>query len=139
MALTSRKLLCHTFCSALKSHLTSGAFVHRENAAKYSAGNEGQNICGVFSETAPLQRSSAPSLGWPYIRSAIFPADNMDAHCAYASSPRTKVRNAMVGVHAVSSPCILYSFTMIILGLDRVVYFVGYRFALGISETVFLL
>ena len=27
-----------------KSHLTSGAFVRRENAATYSAGNEGQKI-----------------------------------------------------------------------------------------------
>ena len=26
------------------------------------------------------------SLGWPHIRSAIFPADNTHAHCAYASS-----------------------------------------------------
>ena len=45
----------------VKSHLTSGASVRRENAAIYSAGNEGQKMCGIFSETAPLQRSSAPS------------------------------------------------------------------------------
>ena len=67
-------------CVSVKSHLTSGASVHRENAAKYSADNEGQKVCGVFSKTAPLPRLSAPSLGWPYIRSAIFPADNTHAH-----------------------------------------------------------
>ena len=47
------------------------------------------------------------------------------------------------GLHdAISSPCILYSFTMIILGLEilvRVVYLAGYRLALSMSETVVLL
>ena len=80
--------VCVCVCVSVKSHLTSGASVRRENAATYSAGNKGQNICGVFSKTAPLPRSSAPSIGWPYIRSAIFPADNTHAHCAYASPPR---------------------------------------------------
>ena len=69
-------------CVSVKSHLTSGASVRRENAATYSAGNEGQKICGVFSEIPPLSRWSDPSLGQPYIRSAIFPADNMHVHCA---------------------------------------------------------
>ena len=46
-------------CVSVKSHFTSGASVRRENAAKYSAGNEG---CGVFSENVQLQRSSATSL-----------------------------------------------------------------------------
>ena len=54
-------------CLSVRSHLTSGASVRRENAASYSAGSEGQNIFSVFSETAPLPRSSAPFLGWPYI------------------------------------------------------------------------
>ena len=36
--------------------------MRRENAATYSAGNEDQNVCGVFFETVPLQRSSPPSL-----------------------------------------------------------------------------
>ena len=48
-------------CLSFKSHLASGASVCRENAAKYSAGNKVQKICGDFSETAPL-RASAPSL-----------------------------------------------------------------------------
>ena len=94
------------------SHLTSGASVCSENAVTGSAGNKGQNISGVFSATAPLPRSSAPSLGWPYIRSAIFAADNTHAHCAYASSQ---------GSRDVDAPCRkLYSrssFT-IILGLE---------------------
>ena len=58
-------------CVSVNSHLTSGASVRRENAATHSAGNEGQNICGNFSETAPLPRSSAPchdghTLGGPF-------------------------------------------------------------------------
>ena len=74
---------------SVKSHFTSGASVRRENTAMYSAGNEGQKICGVFSETPLLPRWSDPSLGRPYINLAIFPADNMHVHCAYdASSPR---------------------------------------------------
>ena len=49
-------------CLSVKSHLTSGASVRPKNLVTYSAGNGGQNICGVFSETAPLQRSSTPPL-----------------------------------------------------------------------------
>ena len=56
-------------CLSVKSHLTYGASVRPENAVTYSAGNDGQNICGVFSETAPLQRSSTPSVdGHTYSR-----------------------------------------------------------------------
>ena len=73
---------------SVKSHLISGASVCRENAVMHSASDEDQKICGIFSETSLLRRWSAPSLGWPYIRSAIFPADNTHARCAYASSPR---------------------------------------------------
>ena len=89
----------HPVCVSVKSHLTSGASVCHENAVMHSAGNEGKNICGIFSDTAPLLRSSAPSLGWPFIRSALFPADNTHAHCAYTSSQ---------GLPYVSSPCVLY-------------------------------
>ena len=39
---------------SVKSHLTYEASVRPENAVTYSAGNERQKICGVFSETAPL-------------------------------------------------------------------------------------
>ena len=34
------------------------ASVRLEKATTYSTGNEGQNICGDFSEAAPLERSS---------------------------------------------------------------------------------
>ena len=47
--------VCLCVCLAVKSNLTSGASVRRENAATYSACNEGQKICGVFSETTPFQ------------------------------------------------------------------------------------
>ena len=58
-------------CVSVKSHLTYGASVRPENAVAYSAGNEGQNICGVFSEKAPLLRSSGVAVvfhtfRWPF-------------------------------------------------------------------------
>ena len=58
---------------SVKSHLTYGASVRPENAVTYSADNEGKKNCGVFSETAPLQRSSTPSVLRPCVQSAIFP------------------------------------------------------------------
>ena len=45
-----------------QSNLASGASIRPENIVTYSAGNRGQTICGFFSETAPLQRSSTPSV-----------------------------------------------------------------------------
>ena len=33
-------------CVSVKSHLTYGASVRPENAVTYSAGNEGEKICG---------------------------------------------------------------------------------------------
>ena len=74
-------------CLSVKSHLTLEVSLRPENAVMYSAGDEGQKIHGVFSETVLLPRLSAPSLGQPYIQSAIFPADNTHEHYAYASSP----------------------------------------------------
>ena len=58
-------------CLSVKSHFTSGASVCPENTITYPAGSEGQKICGVFSETAPLKRSSTAPLK-AYVRSAIF-------------------------------------------------------------------
>ena len=49
-------------CLSVKSHLTYGASVGPENVVTYSAGNEGQKICGVFSENAPLLRSSGAAV-----------------------------------------------------------------------------
>ena len=61
--------VCLSVCVSVKSHLTYGASVRPENAVTYSAGNEGQTFCGVFSETALLQRSSTPSVdGHTYSR-----------------------------------------------------------------------
>ena len=66
-------------CQSVKSHLTSGASVRPKNTVTYSAGNVGQKICGVFSETAPLRRSSTPLL--KAIRSVDhFPAESAHAH-----------------------------------------------------------
>ena len=47
--------VCVSVCLSVKSHLTSGASVCPENTVTYSAGNGGQNICGVFFETAPFK------------------------------------------------------------------------------------
>ena len=58
---------CLCVCLSVKSHLTLEASLRPESAVTYSAGDEGQKFCGDFSETAPQLRSSAPSLGWPYI------------------------------------------------------------------------
>ena len=63
--------VCVCMCVSVKSHLTSGASVRPENTVTYPVGNEGQKICGVFSETAPLWRSSTAPLK-SYIWSAIF-------------------------------------------------------------------
>ena len=54
--------VCVCVCVSSKSHLTSEASVCPENTVTYSARNGGQNICGFFSETAWLQRSSTPPL-----------------------------------------------------------------------------
>ena len=45
--------VCQSVC--LSVNLTSGASVRPENTVVYSAGNGGQNICGVFFETAPFK------------------------------------------------------------------------------------
>ena len=104
--------MCVCVCLSVKSHLTSGASVYHENATTYLVGTESQKGCGVFSEFTPLPRSSAPSFGWPFRWSAIFPADKTHAHCSYESSPR----------FAMDAPCckltLRSSFTMIILGLE---------------------
>ena len=42
---------CSTWvCVSVRSHLTYGASVCPENAVTYLAGNDGKNICGVFSK-----------------------------------------------------------------------------------------
>ena len=89
-------------CVSLKSHLNSGASVSPENAVAHSAGNEGQNICGDFSETALLLRSSAPSLGWPYGQPFFLQITRM---CIVHTQVLQGWRD--VKLHALSSPCVL--------------------------------
>ena len=50
-----RVCVCVSVCVSVKSHLTLEASLCPENAVTYSVGNEGQNICGVFSDTASFQ------------------------------------------------------------------------------------
>ena len=73
-------------CVSVRScHTSGGVSIRCENAATYSAGNEDQNICDFFMKPmrsrdqalTPLERDT---------KSAIFPAENTHAHCAYASS-----------------------------------------------------
>ena len=49
---------------SVNQHLTSGASVHLENDTTYSMGNEDQNVCVDFSETALLQRYIASCIVW---------------------------------------------------------------------------
>ena len=42
-------------CLYVTLHLTSRTSVRPRNDTIYPTGNEGQKICGVFSENAPLQ------------------------------------------------------------------------------------
>ena len=68
-------------CLSVKSHLTYGASVRPEIDVTYSAGKEGGKICGVFSETAPLQRSGTSCI---VCLCAVghFPAESAHAHCS---------------------------------------------------------
>ena len=59
--------ICLSVCLSGKPHLTSEVSVCPEIDVMYSTGNEGKNICGIFSETASLQRSSIPSVVRPYV------------------------------------------------------------------------
>ena len=73
-------------CLSVKSHLTYGASVRPENAVTYSAGNEGQKICGVFSENAPLLRSSGAAVVFhTFIWVAIFLHSKSGAHAYWYS------------------------------------------------------
>ena len=66
-------------CLSVKSHVTSGGSVHPENTVTYLAGNWGQNICGVFSETVLLQRSSTAPLK-AICTVSHFPAESAHVH-----------------------------------------------------------
>ena len=110
--------VCVSVCLSVKSHLTYGASVRPENAVTYSAGNEGQKICGVFSETAPLQRSSTPSVVRPCVQSAIFPCVFLVyAHayfsCIYAHDTPPRVQH-FSAFHYIGSD------TRVFLGLQQI-------------------
>ena len=76
--------VCLCVCLSVKPHFTTGASVHPEIDVTYSSGNEGQKICGDFSETASLQRFSTPSVVLPYVQTAIFYAHALYLWaCAY--------------------------------------------------------
>ena len=47
--------VCLSVCLSVTQHLTSPMFVRLTNDTTYLTGNEGQKICAVFSENAPLQ------------------------------------------------------------------------------------
>ena len=51
--------VCLCVCVSVKSHLTYGVSVRPENAATYSAGNEGQKICGDLPETTAFKSYAA--------------------------------------------------------------------------------
>ena len=51
--------VCLCVCLSVKSHLTYGASVRPENAVTYSAGNEGQKICGDLPETTAFKSYAA--------------------------------------------------------------------------------
>ena len=48
--------VCVCVCLLIKSHLILEVSLRPENAVMYSVGNEGQKICGVFSDTVSFQR-----------------------------------------------------------------------------------
>ena len=50
------------YCSWVCLAVCHGASVRPENAVTYILSGQVQNICGVFSETDALQRSSTPSV-----------------------------------------------------------------------------
>ena len=70
--------VCLSVCVLIKSHLTSGASVRPENTVTYSAGNRGQNICGVFTEAASLQGYTAACIVSLSVQSAIL--ETVHAH-----------------------------------------------------------
>ena len=95
-------------CLSVKSHLTYGASVRPENAVTYSAGNEGQNICSVFSENAPLLRSSGVAVvfhtfRWPFFYVAKVVRMRIGIH-SYASLLQLCLQNRR-GIPSLPNAC----------------------------------
>ena len=61
-ACAARVTVVGSVCLSVKSHLTYGASVRPENAVTYSAGNEGQKICGVFLKPMRCRDPALPPL-----------------------------------------------------------------------------
>ena len=76
----SSRRVCLSVCLSVKSHLTPGASVRSENAATYSACNEGQKICGVFSETASFQSYGTSRLAVGHFLSAEYARALLKCH-----------------------------------------------------------
>ena len=47
--------VCVCVCLSVTQHLASRMFIRPTNDMTYLTGDEGQKLCGVFSENAPLQ------------------------------------------------------------------------------------
>ena len=58
-ACAARVTVVGSVCVSVKSHLTYGASVRPKNAVTYSAGNEGQKICGDLPETTAFKSYTA--------------------------------------------------------------------------------
>ena len=95
-----RRSVAGSVCLSVKSHLTYGASVRPENAVTYSSGNEGQKVCGVFSETPPLPRSSTPSIMRPCVQSAIYLT-----HTHYSMGLAAPPPSAAAGLFAFATSC----------------------------------
>ena len=51
--------MCVCVCLSVWAHLTYGASVRPKNAVTYSAGNEGQKICGDLPEMTAFKSNAA--------------------------------------------------------------------------------
>ena len=108
-------------CVSVKSHLTSGASVRLENAVTHSAGNEGQKIVAFSLKLLRCRDRALPPLDGIH-RVGQFSLRITRMRIVH----RQVLQGSRAMLHAVSSPCILYSFTMII----------NYRHACATSVTV---
>ena len=109
--------LCVCLCVCLLSHISvSHMSVRPENAVTYSAGNEGQKICGVFSEDVPLLRSSGVpvvfhTFRWPFFFVAKAVRMRIGIHSygyrtagEYPACP-TIVNNISLAQNEAAGPC----------------------------------
>ena len=83
--------------------LTSGASVRPGNTVTYSAGNGGENICGVFFETAPFKsygvkrkRKSQLLIRTSLLRDQVFLFDDVQRSTAVTARGSTSMCTAPV-------------------------------------------